>query len=172
MGLLQKGKFDRTGKQIHREMMIRETIIFSLIAGVSLAGEGGFVGFPTYEKSGVAIYAQISGKGFDPNFPRKAKFLPAERLISKSDEFLQKAFGVDFNAPLNGVSLERCWGQDSEYVWCWVVSYFDPDFLDDIDSARLFFVYLSVSGDPIMRVERNRTKGEEKIPVEKIGTGR
>ena len=115
-----------------------------------------FKAFPQYPKNGVAIYLEVSGKGFDPNLPRIKKTITPRQAIANADKFLQGAYGAEFRAPVFKVSLERYPGNDSELVWCWLVGYFDPDRLDDIGSKRIFFVALDFKGTPKMRIERTK----------------
>ncbi len=136
----------------------------------SADGPDKFRDFPAYSRNGVSIYTNISGKGFDPNLPRSKATLTPKEAIENADRFLRAAYGKGFTAPIFKVSLERYMGAESEYVWCWVIGYFDPAYMDDADSARIFFVILDFKGVPLMRVDRSRTNGPDKN-AEQAGAG-
>ena len=89
---------------------------------------------------------------FDIEFPRNQQELSAKEAIEKADAFLVRAFGKEFRAPIYRVSLSRQKSKKGDYFWTWQVCYFDPDRLDDSRRARLFYVYISPSGKPLMKI--------------------
>lgn len=109
--------------------------------------------FPSFTRGNISILKKITGDDFDPNLPKKAKFIPVDEVVHASDVFLKKAFGEEFSAPIRKITIDRYMGEGGEFVWCWVVCYFDPENLEDVKSAKLFYVYLDLTGKPMMEIK-------------------
>lgn len=114
-----------------------------------------FKDFPSYSHGKISIYKKIVGKNFDPDFPTKAKYVPVDEVVRNSEKFLKKAFGKEFHATIRKITFDRHMGNDDEFVWCWVVTYYDPDVVQDIRSARIFHVYLDVNAMPLMEIKQS-----------------
>ena len=128
--------------------------IIILIQAVTQAADEKFKDFPSFSRDGVSIYKNIDGVDFDPGLPKKISFVPVEKVVETSEKFLQKTFGGNFIAPIKQVSFERHLGDGGVFVWCWVITYFDPNTLHDIDTVQIFHVYLDVAGELLMEVRQ------------------
>ena len=104
------------------------------------------------------VYGKILMKNFPPaqkpidfGSVRNGKQLNVSDVVRKSDLFLEGAFG-DVDKPKIFSVCYRTVRVEGGKIWCWTVGYYHPE-SGDFDNHRIFYVYLSSKGEPLMKVE-------------------